>query len=150
MYKISFVHKLTKILVDIFFYLGILCTISVPFVTAPLLRFIDISDTLVIPTIITLVICGICAVYILLQLKRIFKTLLEENPFVMDNVNYLRRMSVAAFIVAIMFFVKCFYWFTFATAIIVIVFVIAGFFCLTLKDVFKQAVIYKDENDLTV
>lgn len=150
MYKISFVHKLTKILVDIFFYLGILCTISVPFVTAPLLRFIDISDTLVIPTIITLVICGICAVYILLQLKRIFKTLLEENPFVMDNVNYLRRMSVAAFIVAIMFFIKCFYWFTFATAIIVIVFVIAGFFCLTLKDVFKQAVIYKDENDLTV
>jgi hypothetical protein len=34
--------------------------------------------------------------------------------------------------------------------VIVIMFIIASLFCLTIKDLFKQAINYKNENDLTI
>jgi hypothetical protein len=51
---------------------------------------------------------------------------------------------------AIIYLVKICIWLTIASSIIVIIFSLLGLFCLTLKDVFKQAVAYKEENDWTV
>ena len=52
--------------------------------------------------------------------------------------------------ISIIYIVKLTFMFTIATSIIVIVFALIGLFCLTLKDLFKQAVSYKEENDWTV
>ena len=150
MYKTNFTNKLTKAIVDIFFYLGIATCISVPFVTPRLIRYLDLSESLITPTIITLLLSGACAVFIIYQLKKTFKTLVTGNPFVIENTLYLKRMSIAAFIISLIFTIKLFYWFTFATVIIVLVFLIAGLFCLTLKDLFAQAVKFKEDNDLTI
>lgn len=150
MYKINFINKLTKIVVEIFFYLGIITVISVPFITPKLIRYLNLSEGLILPTIITLLLSGVCAVYLIFQLKRIFRTLTAGNPFVIENTIYLKNMAVVAFIISIIYIFKLTYWFTPATVIIVLVFLVAGLFCLTLKDLFAQAIKYKEDNDLTI
>jgi len=149
-YKNSFVHYLTKVLVDIMFYGGILCCVSVPFIMPTLTKYFGYKEGTVIPFTIILMLSGFCALFILWQLKAMFKTLLGGNPFISKNVNCLRRCSVASFLIAIIYTAKLTFWFTIASCIIIIIFALLGLFCLTLKDLFKQAVFYKEENDWTV
>lgn len=150
MYKTNFINKLTKVIIDIFFYLGIIVCALVPYAIPKIIKSSNLSKGLIIPTVITLLLSGICAVYIIFQLKKTFKTLVSGNPFVIENTFYLKNMSIAAFIISLIYLVKLFYWFTFATLIIVLVFLIAGLFCLTLRDLFAQAVKFKEDNDLTI
>lgn len=150
MYKTNFINKLTKVIVDIFFYLGIIVCALVPYAIPKIIKSSSLSEDLIIPTVITLLLSGICAVYIIFQLKKTFKTLVSGNPFVIENTFYLKNMSIAAFIISLIYLIKLFYWFTFATLIIVLVFLIAGLFCLTLRDLFAQAVKFKEDNDLTI
>jgi hypothetical protein len=150
MYKNSFVHYLTKIMVDIMFYGGILCCIMVPFLVKRAGGYFGYGESEIIPLTITLLGSGVAAVYIMFNLKLMFKTLLGGNPFVWSNVSCFRKIAVASFIIAMIYTAKCFFLLTIATALIVIIFVIAGLFCLTLKDIFKQAIYYKEENDFTV
>ena len=150
MYKNSFVHYLTKVLVDIMFFGGIACCLAVPFIMQPLKSFFWYKDSQVVPLAIILELSGLSALFILWQLKAMFKTLLGGNPFTGANVTCLRKSSVASFVIAIVFIVKLTFWFSIASFIIVVIFALLGLFCLTLKDVFKQAVVYKEENDWTV
>lgn len=150
MYRNSFVHYLAKYMVDAMFYGGILCCILVPFLVSQASNYFGYGESLILPLDITLITSGVAAVYIMYILKSMFTTLLGGNPFVWSNVSCFRKMAVASFSIALIYIVKCFYWFTPATVIIVIAFFIAGLFCLTLKDVFKQAVCYKEESDYTV
>lgn len=150
MYKNSFVHYVTKVLVDVMFYSGIVCCLLVPFIMPYLNAYFGYAKSFVLPFTILLIASGICAVYILWQLKKMFKTLLGSNPFVISNVNCLRKCSVASFIISMIYIAKVTFWFTIATGIIVIIFILMGLFCLTLKDIFKQAIAYKEENDWTV
>ncbi|MCL2496102.1 MAG: DUF2975 domain-containing protein [Clostridiales bacterium] len=150
MHQNSFVHHLTKVLVDIMFYGGILCCIALPFTMHALANFFGYGDEVIIPFTIILLISGLCSLYILWQLKAMFKTLLGGDPFTGANVGCLRKCSVASFLIAIIYIVKVIFWPSLTSAIMVIIFSLLGLFCLTLKDVFKQAVAYKEENDWTV
>jgi hypothetical protein len=150
MRKNSFVHYLTKVLVDIMFYGGIICCIVIPFLMPSLAGFFGYGKTVIVPYTIILLISGMCSLYILWQLKAMFKTLLGGDPFIMANISCLRKCSVASFLIAIIYIVKISIWFTIASSIIVIIFALLGLFSLTLKDLFKQAVAYKEENDWTV
>jgi len=150
MYKNSFVHYLTKVLVEIMFYCGILCSIAVPFIMPTLIYYFRYSKSLTIPYIAVLLPSGLCSVYILWQVKAMFKTLLGGTPFVGANVSCLRKCAVASFIIAIIFLIKVIFLFTIMTAVVVIAFSLLGLFCLTLKDIFKQAIAIKEENDWTV
>jgi len=150
MYKNSFVHYATKVLVDIMFYGGIVCCIAVPFLLPSISGFFGYSPDMLKPYTVILILSGLCALYILWQLKEIFKTLLGGNPFVEKNVDCLRKCSVASFLIALIYLIKISLWFTIASSVIVIIFALLGLFSLTLKDVFKQALSYKEENDWTV
>ncbi|MCH5211870.1 MAG: DUF2975 domain-containing protein [Oscillospiraceae bacterium] len=143
-------NKITKLIVDILFYIGILCVISVPFTVKYISGFYGYNSRETVIFAIMLIITGIAAVYILYEFKRMFRTLVGGNPFVAANVNSLKRMAVSCVIITAVYLVKCFMMFTFATVVIVIVFGIGTLFCLVLKDLFRQAVEYKEENDLTV
>ncbi|MCL2740336.1 MAG: DUF2975 domain-containing protein [Oscillospiraceae bacterium] len=146
----NFLHRATKALIEIMFYGGILFCLSIPFSVPPLARALGYSQDLVVPYSIVLTLSGACALFILWQLKAIFKTLLGGNPFTSGNVGALRKCAVASLLIAIIYSIKICLWFTIASSIIVIIFSLLGLFCLTLKDVFKQAVAYKEENDWTV
>ena len=150
MYKNSFVHYLTKVLIDIMFYGGIICCIVLPSVMPVLTVLLGYSPDAIMPYTIILMLSGLCALYILWQLKAIFKTLLGGSPFTESNVSCLRKCSVASLFIAIIYIIKIVFWFTVASSVIAIIFSLLGLFCLTLKDVFKQAVAYKEENDWTV
>jgi len=102
------------------------------------------------PLTFMLLLLGLCALYILWQLKAMFRTLVGGDPFVAANVSSLRKCALASFIIAGIFFVKEILWFNLLTATYIIIFALLGLFCLTLKDLFKQAVAYKEENDWTV
>lgn len=150
MYKNSLVHYLAKFSVDILFIAGIACCLYVPFSRPLLVYYFNLPDAMMVPMILVLLISGISCVYILWQLRVMFKTLIGGNPFVMKNVDCFRKMAVACAVISVIYCIKSLFWFTISTFVIIIIFVIGCLFCLTLKDIFKQAVHYKDENDLTV
>jgi len=145
----KFTYRLTRILVEIMFYGGIIACISLPFITPFLGVWLGYPTNLIVQVII-LISSGSCAVYILFQLKTIFKTLVKGNPFVHENVSCLRKCGVASLLIALIYLVRSAFWFTAGSVLIVIICTLLGLFSLTLKDVFKQAIIYKEESDWTV
>lgn len=150
MYQKSIVHYMTKVCIDILFYVGIVCCALVPFSSSWLFRYFNITDEKVLFAIIILLASGISCVYILWQLKVIFKTLLDGNPFIHANVTCLRKIAMSCLVISLIYVVKLIVMPTISTVVIVAIFVIACLLCLTLKDLFKQSIYYKDENDLTV
>ena len=141
---------ITKILVDIMFFGGIAACIAVPFALPRIMEFIGTSPDLRTAYTFIFIGSGICAVYIMYQLKCMFKTLLGGNPFVSQNVSGLRKCAVASAVIAAIFLVRLILWFTLPAVILVLVFAMLSLFCLTIKDLFKQAVAYKEETDWTV
>ena len=144
------IHYVTKILLDIMFYGGLVALVVLPFALPALLAFIGASMRFRIAYTLILLSSGTCAVYIVYQLKRMFKTLLYGNPFVMQNVSCLRKCAVASALIAVIFAIRLYLWFTIASSIIVIIFSLLSLFSIAIKDLFKQAIAYKEETDWTV
>ena len=94
--------------------------------------------------------CGIMAALTEWEVFRIFKSVNQNNPFVMTNVKIFRRIAIYLFVIAIMFIIKVFTLNTLMTMMGAFGFVIVGLLMLVLADVFHQAVIYKQDNDLTI
>jgi len=143
-------NHITKLLVDCMFYGGIAACAALPFIMPWLLRFVGVPADMRLSYTVILMTSGIPAVYIVYQLKCMFKTLVGGNPFVAQNVSALRHCAVASAIIAAVYVVRLLMWFTIAAAIIVVIFALLSLFSLTLKDLFKQAVAYKEETDWTV
>lgn len=151
MYKKSFTHYAAKIVIDVLFYLSIVCVVLEPFFADDLFAWINYMDKSYATAFTVIIfISGVCCAYILFNLKQMYKSLLVGNPFVDKNVSHLRKMAVACIIIAIVYAGKCLFMFTVATVIIAFVFMVGCLFCLTLKDLFKQAINYKNENELTI
>lgn len=150
MYQKSIVHYMTKVCIDILFYAGIVICALVPFSSSWLFNYFYITNEMATFMIIILLTSGISSVYIVWQLKVIFKTLLEGNPFIHANVSCLRKIAIACIVISFIYLIKMIVLPTISTIVIIAIFVIACLLCLTLKDLFKQSIYYKDENDLTV
>ena len=96
-----------------------------------------------------LLVCGGIALWILIELAAVLKTV-DSDPFVERNAAAFMRMGIAAEVAGLVFFVKCFFMFTVMTAVCALVMILSGLFALTLGMVFKRAVEYKRENELTI
>ena len=94
--------------------------------------------------------CGICAFFVENELRRMFKTLEDKNPFVQRNAKSLNIMGFLLIVIFVMFIVKIILLNTLMTMIFAVAIIILSLFCFVLADVFKQAVIFKQENDLTI
>mgnify|MGYP000073380846 CR=1 FL=1 len=140
----------TKWLLDFMFFSGIIVCLAVPFLFKFAGKYIGTFDRFYIPLCIIFILAGIFALAILWELRKMFKTVINENPFIRENVNSLKRMGVCAFIIAVLMGIKLFFTATLATLVIILVFIIAGLFSFVLSQVFDQAVTYKLENDLTI
>lgn len=150
MYQKSIVHYMTKICIDILLYVAIVCCILVPFSSSWLFRYFGIVEEEAFFVKAILLASGISCVYILWQLKVIFKTLMAGNPFIHANVACLRKIAIACVVISFTYLIKMMVMPTISTMVIVVIFIVACLLCLTLKDLFKQSIYYKDENDLTV
>ncbi len=150
MYQKSIIHYMTKISIDILFFAGIICCAWIPFSANMLWKYFGVVNERAIFVMAILLASGICCVYILWQLKVIFKTLLNGNPFIHANVACLRKIAMSCLTISIIYIIKMIFMPTISTIVIVAIFMVGCLLCLTLKDLFKQSIYYKDENDLTV
>lgn len=142
--------KWTKLLLDFMFYSGILVTASLPFTLKIAGKFYAPVAESYEESVIIYFVLGFAALILIGELRKIFRTVLEEDCFVIENVNSLRRMGNWSFFIALMSIVRSIVYATIAMAVVILVFLIAGLFSKVLAMVFEEAVRYKEENDLTI
>jgi hypothetical protein len=79
---------------------------------------------------------------------------IPEGPFVMRNVNALRRLGVVFFSMTVLFLGSLFFHASVQMSIIVsggAIFMIgSGLFSFTLAELIRQAIVFREENDLTI
>lgn len=97
-----------------------------------------------------LYITGIISLIILNEMRKIFNTLEAKNPFIYENVRSLKNMSICAIIISFVYISKVFIYNSIMAMLVVLVFFLASLLALVLSEVFKKAVKYKEENDLTI
>ena len=149
--KYERIKKLTKLILDIMFFTGIIVLLTLPiwfrFAGTHYSKDIEIHY---LAMLIVFAVSGLNGILIVNELRKMMKTVLEVNCFVEDNVKSLRRMARYSLVISIFFFIKVLLVPTPATLIIILVFFIAALFSVVLSCVFQEAVNYKDENDLTI
>lgn len=142
---------IVKRFLDLTFFGGIAIIVALPFL---LKWYIDIFRGSITEKywflLPFLYFTGILALAIIYELRRIFSTLNRRDPFLMQNVKSLKNMALSAFVISALYIVKIVLFNSFLTIILAMVFIIAGFFGLILAEVFRQAVVVKEENDLTI
>ena len=141
---------LTKGILDFMFYAGIITTAAVPFISRFYGRYNRYFGENIWELSFIFILSGVFAVLIIGELRRIFKTVLNGNCFIMENVKSLRKMGTYSFFIAVITCCRLFLYLTPAVLIVILVFVIAGLFSKVLSQVFEKAVTYKQENDLTI
>lgn len=99
--------------------------------------------------IVFLYLLGIGGTWLVIELIRILKTV-TMNPFIARNAASLRRIAFIALILAILFFIKCFLFFTPFTFLCGAILFICSLLSFVLTNVFRQALLYKQEIDLTI
>lgn len=140
----------TAAFINVIFFIGIAVCVSVPWVLRYAAGFSLVFREYYWPMVVLFLLSGVFAELIFFELRRIFKTVIEGDPFVMGNVTSLKRMGYYAFAITLVTLLRLFLDVTPAVLVVIIVFTIAGLFSLVLSQVFHQAVNYKLENDLTV
>lgn len=123
-------------------------------------------ENLEVKTIITAflyILGGSSLMAILINLRNIVASLIDSNPFILKNVIRLKNISINCFTVTACYIINFiinqpFNDFQFIvidskgihTDIEFLIFFFTGCFILILSQVFKQAVEYKEDNDLTI
>ena len=140
----------TKILLDFLYYAGIIVTILVPLIISWYGNYNSYFGNNVISLSVIFILSGILAVLIIRELRKMVCSVLDDNCFIPENVNSLRKMGTYSFCIAVITCCRLFLYMTPAVLIVILVFVIAGLFSKVLSQVFQTAVNYKQENDLTI
>ena len=142
--------KLTKTLLDFMYFGGFVVTASLPLTLKMLSTFSEgLHEHLGEATIIYFVL-GIAAIVILRELRKMFKTVVNNDCFVKENVVSLDKMCKWSFFIVLMSIVRTVVYVTPAMLVVILVFTIAGLFSKVLSFVFEEAVGYKEENDFTI
>jgi hypothetical protein len=143
---------ITKYLLDVMYFLGIVVTISLPWSVGFLIELFDLQEYESNKTEIIIIyfVLGVLAIMILGELRKMFRTVMREDCFVKDNVVSLDRMGTYSFFIALVCLVQFILYLTLPVLVLVLVFLIAGLFSKVLSFVFDKAVEYKLENDLTI
>lgn len=155
--------KITKLLLDFLFYAGIVVTLSLPASVRFLIDWASgngkdspfgyLSGGIgqhYMEAVVIYFFLGIAAILIIWELRKMFKTVLQQTPFVMDNVKSLHKMAKISLLVVILAIIRSVVYMTIAMFVVILVFVIAGLFSEVLSRVFEEAINYKEENDLTI
>ena len=142
--------KLTKYLLDFMFYSGIVVTLSLPITLKMLGTFSEKLHDHLGEAILIYFVLGIAAIVILRELRKMFKTVMQKDCFVRENVVSLDKMCKWSFFIVLMSIVRTIVYVTPAMLVVILVFTIAGLFSKVLSFVFEEAVGYKEENDFTI
>lgn len=141
----------------------VLMLIATPLITTAFLksRYFVIDNGLVIKISILIYICAIPYVMALLNLKKICKLLVKDNPFATKISNYLRKIAFCSFseiivVIASLIYLKSsislFENALIVGPILIVTFIAAtiGFLFLVLSQLFNIFIKIKEENDNTI
>ena len=140
----------TKYLLDFMFYAGMAVTVTLPYSIRKIGELLPCMVEHYEETVTIYFALGIAALVLVRELRKIFRTVLAEDCFVLENVISLQKMGNWSFFIAVMSVVRCIVYMTMAMGVVILVFVIAGLFSKVLACVFEEAVRFKQENDLTI
>ncbi len=141
-----------KIILQVFSVLGIIFLLGLYSITKLLNLHYDLFIIMIYP-------CGICFLYLVYQFINLFDSLKNNNPFCHENVKRLNNSMVCSLLICILvliaLLVSLFYEYYSLQLKVAIGFISALFFAISialliLSELFKQATIYKEENDLTI
>ena len=96
------------LMLKIIFVMGILIYITLPFLLS---KYVEIFNPVLNYTaaLIMLYTSGIPALIIVYKFIKLFKSLTEDNPFVIENVKHLKVVSVCSFIISIIYIIGIFF-----------------------------------------
>ena len=92
---------------------------------------------------------GIPGLWVVFEMIRMLRTI-RDGPFVARNVRALNRTGCVFLALAAAFLGKCLLYVTIMTLLCGILFIVCGLFAFTLGHLFRQAVAFREENDLTI
>ena len=142
--------KVTKLILDTMYFLGIPVCLSLPITFKLYGQINSYFSRYYVQLIILFFLSGVFAILIIGELRKMFKTVLNGDCFVTENVTSLRKMGTYSFCIAIITVIRLFLYITPGVLVVVLVFLIAGLFSKVLSEVFDKAVTYKLENDFTI
>jgi len=108
------------------------------------------SSYAIIVLLITLYPCGLFGLVIENEIRRMFRTLEKNTPFIKSNVRSLNIIALMMALLSAMFIFKITMLNSIMTMVCAFVFILISISCHVLAKVFDQAVIYKEDNDLTI
>lgn len=100
--------------------------------------------------LIILYLSGIPGLIIVWEFVKMFGTLKNNNPFVKENVKVLKVCSLCSFIILIEYLIGIFFIRAMFPIVAVVIFAVAWLGLYILSELLKQAIKYKEENDLTI
>lgn len=144
--------KFVKLLLDVFFIATIAFVLILPKIIPILtdLKFINIPTNQNNIFMFILFCSDITICFVLYELRKIFKSIINSDPFNQGNVNSLFRMGAASFLLAIFFVFKILIINTILTYIVILILIVGGCFSFVLSELFREALRVKIENDLTI
>lgn len=140
----------SKCLLNVMLFSGIPVTALIPLFFKWYSKINDYYATYYWPQVIMFMISGIFSCLIVYELRKMIRTVEEDNCFIIGNVKSLRKMGGYSFVIAGVSCCRLALYATPAVLVVIIVFVIAGLFSKVLAGVFDRAVAYKEENELTI
>lgn len=143
-------RKLTYVLLNITFALSVLCTVAMPFMKRLIENIYVYEGRELFIFMFTVTLSGVFASILLYNLKTVYKTFERDNPFLRENVKYLNAIAVCCGGITLCYIVKCIFIFTPATLMVVLLFGMCILLAISLRDLFRVAVEYKEENELTI
>ena len=145
---LNFAHGDT-IMISAFICLTLI-TVGIPMIFYVIGGYIEAFRKYYLIQCVLYMLSGVLALLIVAELRKMFATVLKDQAFVWENAASLKRMGKCSFLIALLSVVRLPLAPTPATAVVIIVFSIAGLFCFVLCQVFEKAIQYKEENDLTI
>lgn len=140
----------TKYLLDFMYYSGFVVTLTLPISIKIYGKFNTYFAENYFSLLVVFFLAGIFAVLIIHELRKMFRSVLNDDCFIRENVKSLEKMSIYSFFIAVIIACRLFIYITPGVLVTILVFVIAGLFSKVLAGVFDKAVTYKLENDLTI
>ena len=142
--------RLTKYFLDFMFFGGFVVTAALPFLLKFAGQYVEHYENHYGELVLIYFVLGIAAVVIIRELRKMFRTVLDKNCFVRENVVSLDKMCKWSFFIVLMSIVRSVVFLTPALLVVILVFLIAGLFSKVLAFVFEEAIGYKEENDFTI
>ena len=144
--SLSYFIEICSIIV---FIAGITITLTLPLL---LKKYIELFNPILNYNfaLIILYLSSVPALIIVYKFIQIFRTLKQDNPFIIENVKYLKTISFCALIIAIEYIIGMFFIVSIFEIILIGVFVITWLGGYILAELLKKAIEYKEENELTI